>query len=146
MTNVLTRSLLSCSILITVSSCHLIETTAPQRVELRPSADYYAGYSHTLSSGGDVLEWLAAINSDCSDSVDATISAGTFALPFAPPDAAPGYGNLVIQHTCGTASPSRSVHIHGAGPSQTILVQLNTTWAGYASPLDGFLVKDNNVY
>lgn len=145
MSCLIARRSLQLLLLALLVSCSSEELLAPRDARsIHPSADYYVGYSHVLTSGGDVLAWLNDINSDCSDSVDATIAGGTYTLPMAP-NSPPGYGNLVLQHTCSNASPSRSVYIHGAGPTETILIQLNTTWGGYDVPLNGFLVYDNNV-
>jgi len=132
------------AVILTAAAC-TSDVLAPGSNAIHPSADFYIGYSHVLANGGDVLAWVNDINADCSDSVDATIAAGAFTIPMAP-ELPPGNGNLVIQHTCSGASTARSVHIHGAGPGQTVLTQLNTTYGGYDVPLDGFLVYDNNVF
>src|SRR6185312_10381449 len=126
------------AVILTAAAC-TSDVLAPGSTAIHPSADFFIGYSHVLTTGGDVLAWVNAINADCSDSVDATIAAGAFTIPMAP-ELPPGNGNLVIQHSCSGASTSRSVYIHGAGPGQTVLTQLNTTFGGYDVPLDGFLV------
>lgn len=139
------RTAAICAVAMLLGAC-TADRVAGVRTPQDPAKDVFIGYSHVLNPGDDVGAWLQAINSDCSDSVDATISPGQFDLPAQVNNGAPGYGNLVVQDTCAGAPNTRRVFIHGAGARATTLVQVNTTPGPYPVPLDGFLVLDSNVY